>query len=195
NAVYDVRTDNPHGSSLLFGLPFVGEIMSAMMFNVGETWKRYGTPTLWANVEMPEGLNDPNGEIAERVKSSILASLRDVQLRRKKNDVADLCTTGKITLQVMGAQGETLEFTMSFRSITEQVVAKTGLPPMMLGLQWQAGERIGADQAKLLSARIDAIRKALEPELLYVVQLRQALAGKPTDVTLCWDAPTLMDAT
>jgi hypothetical protein len=57
-----------------------------------------------------------------------------------------------------------VEFTLPFRSICEQVVAKTGLPPMMLGLQWQAGERIGADQAKLLSARIDAIRQALEPD-------------------------------
>jgi hypothetical protein len=193
-AIYDARTDNPYGSSLLFGLPFVAEIMSAMMLNLGETWKRYGTPAYWGNWKPPENFNDPKGEISEGVKSSILAGLRDVQIRRSKGDIADFVTTGDVTLAVLGAQGEILEFTLPFRSICEQVVAKTGLPPMMLGLQWQAGERIGADQAKLLSARIDAIRQALEPELLYVVQLRQALAGQPMDVQLCWNAPTLIDA-
>lgn len=193
-ATYDVRTDNPYGSSLLYGIPFVGEIIADMMFNCGETWRRFGTPTLWCNVELPETLNDPEGEVSNRVTSRMLAQMRDVQIRRSKHDVADFCTTGKVSLQVMGAQGEFMEFTLPFRTILEQVVAKTGLPPMLLGLQWQAGERIGADQAKLLSARIDAIRKALEPKLLYIVRLRQALAGKPTDVKLCWKAPTLMDA-
>lgn len=194
NAIYDVRTDNPYGSSLLHGLPFTAEILAAMMFNLGETWKRYGTPTSVITYKPPENLNDPEGTETNSILSSMLAMLRDVQKRRMNNDIADVGFVGEVELNVLGAQSEVLEFPQTARAILEPIVAKLGLPPMMLGLQWQAGERIGTEQAKLLSARIDAMRQALEPELYYAVRLRQALAGKPQDVKLCWTAPTLSDA-
>ncbi len=194
NAVYDVRTDNPYGNALLSGLPFMAEILASMATGVGRTWRRFGTPTNVMTYEPPENLNDPDGTITNSIVSNMVGYLENVQRRRENGDIADLGLAGKVTLSVLGAQDATLEFTQAARTITEHIVAKLGLPPMMLGLQWQAGERIGTEQAKLLSARIDAIRRALEPELLYIVQLRQTLAGQPADVTLCWDAPTLTDA-
>ncbi len=195
-ATYDVRTDNPYGQSLFWGLPFIAEILAAMFSNLGETWKRYGTPTFSVKWKpyVPEQFNDPSGEVGTGIVTSMLATLRDVQLRRMKGDIADFAWAGDYEISVLGAQGEQLDFTLPARTVMEQLVAKLHLPPMLFGLQWQAGERIGAEQAKLLSASIDAKRAGLAPGLLYVVQMRQALAGKPTDVTLCWDAPTLQDA-
>lgn len=194
NAVYDVRTDNPYGSSLLHGLPFTAEILAAMTLNLGNTWKRFGTPINTLIMKPPEGLNDPDGEIGEGILARVLGHLRDIQKRRLNGDIADFGAFADAELGVLGAQDEVLEYPLSARAVMEPIVAKLGLPPMMLGLQWQAGERIGAEQAKLLSARIDSMRKALEPELMYVIRIRQALAGQPQDVKLCWDAPTLADA-
>jgi len=75
-ATYDVRTDNPYGQSLFYGLPFITEILSAMFFNLGETWKRFGTPTFTVRWKpySPETFNDPEGTVGSSVVTSVVTS-------------------------------------------------------------------------------------------------------------------------
>src|SRR5207237_1042949 len=44
SAVYDVRTDDPYGTSTLASLPLVGETQAKIIKSVGDTWQRFGTP-------------------------------------------------------------------------------------------------------------------------------------------------------
>lgn len=193
-AVHDVRNDSPQGNSLLYGLLFAGEIYEKLLFSLKETWTRFGTPTYHVAWTPPEGFNDPTGAKGAVVAQGFSAALTDALKSRANGDVRDFITVGDTTVSIIGANGETLDIQIPGRHLLEQIVAKTGLPPMLLGLQWQAGERIGAVQAGLVSEMIDEIRGHLEAPIRYLFRLRQALVGRPFDFQLCWEAPSLMDA-
>lgn len=192
-AVHDVQADQPHGNSLFFGLPFVAEILTSMFKDQKRIWERFGTPSYHINYEPPDEFNDPTGAKSQEYVASFMAAWNTMMESRAKGDIQDFGSAGKITVTVIGAAGETLEFVAPARAIAEQVVAKTGLPPMMLGLQWQTGERIGAVQASLLCQRIQRIREAVEPQIRYLIRLRQTLAGSDPEFEICWKDVTLID--
>lgn len=54
-----------------------------------------------------------------------------------------------------------LDSEVPVRQILEQVVAKTGIPPFMLGLSWSSTERMSSQQADMLTTEITAIRRTL----------------------------------
>jgi hypothetical protein len=191
---YDVRDDSPQGNSLLFGLPFVAEIVASMMKDVKDLWERFGNPSYHIRWKPDSQFADPTSSKSTSYLSTIMARWNQAMKQRAEGDVTDFATAGDIEVTVIGANGEELEFAVPFRTFAEQMVAKFGLPPMMLGLQWQAGERIGAHQAALLKTRVERIRRGVEAEILYLIRLRQQLAGKDDQVTLKWKAPTLIDA-
>lgn len=43
------------------------------------------------------------------------------------------------------------------RQILEQLVARTGIPPFLLGLSWSSTERMSAQQADLMTSEITAL--------------------------------------
>jgi len=192
-SVFDVQNDQPHGNSLFHGLPFVAEIVTSMLKDQRRSWERFGTPAYHIRYVPPPETNDPTGSKSQGYLSQIMAGWNAMLTSRAQGDIQDFSSAGDIEVRVIGAAGETLEFTTPFRTILEQVVAKTGLPPMMLGLQWQAGERIGAVQAGLISETVEKIRYSIAPQMNYAIRLRQLLAGRRAEFKLCWNAPTLMD--
>ncbi len=195
---HDVRNDSPQGNSLLYGLVFVCEIYARMLTSLKNTWERYGVPSYHANYEPPTGPNsgysDPTGIKGNTIAGQIAAQLEAVAASRAEGGTRDLVTVGKVMVDILGAAGAELDIVDPGRHILEQIVAKTGLPPMVLALQWQAGERIGQVQLGLLGELIDHIRDHMEASLRYLFTLRQAIVGRPFEFDLSWEAPTLMDA-
>jgi len=98
-----------------------------------------------------------------------------------------------VKVEVIGAAGEELNFTQSAQSMCEQIVAKTGLPPLIFGLPWSTTERMSSVQSGLLAEMVDRYQAVLTPPLTRLITLRQQLAGKPTDFKLTWDGANLMD--
>ena len=73
------------------------------------------------------------------------------------------------------------------------MVAKTGLPPFLLGLNWNSTERMSAQQADMLTSEIASIRRSLEPVLLRVAELWLRLHGYDDRAALCWEEVNLQD--
>ena len=192
-AAHNVHGDSPQGNSLLFGLPFVAEIITSMFKDEKRIWERFGTPSYHVRYNPPKEFNDPSGDLGQGYVAALMGLWNSMMASRANGEVQDFGTAGDVTVTVIGANGETLEFTETLRALMEQCVAVTGLPPMMLGLQWQAGERIGAVQAGLVTQRVEKIRNAVGGELSYMFRLRQQLAGRSDVFKWCWHAPTLMD--
>ena len=86
-----------------------------------------------------------------------------------------------------------LDSQVPVRQILEQLVARTGIPPFMLGLSWSATERMSAQQADLLTSEITAIRRTVEPALLRVAELWLQLHGFDDRVELEWEDIDLQD--
>jgi hypothetical protein len=81
------------------------------------------------------------------------------------------------------------------RQILEQLVAKTGLPPFLLGLNWSTTERMSTQQADLLTSELWALRRTVEPALLKICKYYLALEGLDDRVEILWDDISLQDIT
>ena len=118
--------------------------------------------------------------------SSAMAAGREGQVR-------DFVAVGDVDIKVIGADSPVLDSQVPVRQILEQLVARTGIPPFMLGLSWSATERMSAQQADLLTSEITAIRRTVEPALLRVAELWLQLHGFDDRVELEWEDIDLQD--
>ena len=84
---------------------------------------------------------------------------------------------GDVSVKVIGSDGQILDSEIPVRQILEQLVAKTGLPPFLLGLSWSSTERMSQQQADMLTTELWAIRRTVEPVLEQVCTLWLRLHG------------------
>ena len=82
--------------------------------------------------------------------------------------------------------------------IVEQLVARLGLPPFMLGLAWSTTERMATQQAEALISEIEDLRKTLEPVVCKLIDTWLAIRGLATHgkrpYELAWSDVVLHDA-
>lgn len=192
-ATHELAGDMPHGRSLLYGLPFIGEIFTSMYKDHKRLWERFGDPSYHIRYVPPATLPDPTGARSKVFLGSLMNLWNTVMQSRANGEVMDFGTAGDIEVRVIGAAGEELKFVEPMREIVSQIIAKTGLPPFLLGMQWSTTETMSAVEGGLLSEMIEQIRRQVEPELYYLIRLRQLLAGKNDHFKLCWKSPTLID--
>jgi hypothetical protein len=81
------------------------------------------------------------------------------------------------------------------RQILEQLVAKTGLPPFLLGFNWSTTERMSTQQADLLTSELWALRRSVQPALERICRTFLALEGLDTRFDIEWDDISLQDIT
>lgn len=192
-AVYDVKTDLPHGHSLLYGLPFVGEIVTAMLKDHKGIWGRFGNPSFFVNYIPPDTLADPTGSKSQGYVNAMRNMWDTMMHNRANGDIQDAVFAGDWKVNVIGANGEKMEFVTPYRELVLTLLAKTGIPPFMLGLHDATTETLSTVQAGLLTANVGEIRRSVQPQLEYAIRLRQRLAGKPDTFKLAWESPTLVD--
>jgi len=193
SAYHSMREDDPNGTSLLWSMPFMAEILIKMTKSLGSTWERFGTPRYHVNWEPPADFPDPTGTKAQAFVDGLTNQFNASLQGGISNSIQDFFSAGKVTVTVIGADGEALDFGAPVRSLEEQICAATGIPPMAFGLQWSTTERMSAVQAALLSSHIRQIRTELDEELRYLIDLRQRLVGGDREFELEWPDPTLLD--
>ena len=91
--------------------------------------------------------------------------------------------------------GRSLDAAVPVRQLLEQLVAKTGLPPFLLGLSWSCTERMSAQQADLAdNVSSGRMRRAVEPVLLrhlHAVAAGCTAGGCAPEIV--WDDISLQD--
>ena len=181
------ETEHPYGVSLLRGLPFLADILSAIYQTIGINWERCGNVRFAVTCQDSEGVN-----AAER--SRVLAEewSRAMQETRGGN-VRDFVAVGDVGIRVIGGDAPILDSEVPVRQILEQIVAKTGIPPFMLGLSWSSTERMSAQQADLLTTEITAIRRNLTPVVERICRLWLRMHGYTCGFGVVWDDINLQD--
>ena len=76
----------------------------------------------------------------------------------------------------------------------EEIVAKMGIPPFLLGLSWSSTERMSSQQADILTSELEAYRRLLNPVIEKICTLWMRLHGLEPKFTIEWDTITLQDA-
>ena len=82
---------------------------------------------------------------------------------------------------------------MRARRRVEQIVAKLGIPPFLLGLSWSSTERMSSQQADVLTSELMAYRRILEPVVLKICRTWLRLNGLSDEVAIEWDEITMQD--
>ena len=182
--------EHPYGVSMFRGMPFLAEILMKIYHTLGVNWERAGN-VRYSVVCKPEEQLDPAGarERANQIADEWARAMED----GKNGMIRDFVAVGDVQIRVIGGENPILDSEVPVRQILEQLVAKTGLPPFLLGLSWSTTERMSAQQADLLTSELWAIRRAVEPVLKKICRTYLALEGMDTRMKLVWDDISLQD--
>ena len=113
----------------------------------------------------------------------------------KTGTVRDFVAVGDVEIKVIGGESPILDSEVPVRQILEQLVAKTGLPPFLLGLNWSTTERMSTQQADILTSELWALRRTVEPVLQKICKTYLALEGLDDRVEIEWKDISLQDIT
>ncbi len=183
---------HPYGVSLFRGMPFLADILLKIYNTIGTNWERAGNIRYSVVCKGGEEL-DP-AAVQERGK--IIAGEWAKAMEDGKNGtVRDFVAVGDVEIKVIGGEAPILDSEIPVRQIMEQLVAKTGLPPFLLGLSWSTTERMSTQQADLLTSELWALRRTVEPAMLKICRTYLALEGLDNRVEIKWDDISLQDIT
>ena len=107
--------------------------------------------------------------------------------------VKDFVAVGDVQIKVIGADSPIMDSEIPVRQMLEQIVAKTGLPPFMLGLSWSSTERMSSQQADLLTSELEAYRRILTPVIEKICRMFLSRSGYSDAVEVQWSDITLQD--
>jgi len=179
------EAENPYGVSLLRSLPFLADILMKIYNTIGVNWERCGNLRFAVTCQGGEGA-------AERGK--LLAGEWSRAMRETRGgSVRDFVAAGDVDIKVIGADAPVLDSQVPVRQILEQIVAKTGIPPFMLGLTWNSTERMSSQQADMLTTEVTALRRTLTPVVERVCRLWLRMRGLTCGFRVDWDDINLQD--
>ena len=183
---------HPYGVSLFRGMPFLADILMKIYAAIGSNWERAGN-VRYSVIGKP-GENDDPAAIQER-GSQMAREWAKAMEDGKNGTVRDFVAVGDVEIKVIGGEAPILDSEIPVRQILEQLVAKTGLPPFLLGLNWTTTERMSTQQADILTSELWALRRTVEPVLVKICRTYLALEGLDDRVEVCWDDISLQDIT
>lgn len=182
-------TGKIEGTSMLQGLPFVSSILLKIYNTVGTNFDRVG------NVRYAVTYKPANDAM-----DKAYAKDRAVQIAQEwskamnsNGTVHDFVAVGDVEIKAIGADNQILDSEIPVRQMLEQIVAKTGLPPFMLGLAWSSTERMSAQQADILTSELEHYRGILEPVILKITNTFLRMKGYTAEAEVVWRDICLQD--
>ncbi|MCD7872472.1 MAG: serine/threonine protein phosphatase, partial [Clostridiales bacterium] len=179
------------GTSLLRGLPFISDVLLTIYNTIGENWKHAGN-LRYSVTYKPTG-DAVDGRLAVERANQIGRAWQEAM--SSKESVKDFVAVGDVSVKVIGADNNVLSSEIPVRQLLEQIVAKTGLPPYMLGLSWSTTERMSTQQADMLTTELEAYRRMLNPVLFKIGRKYLDINGISLPVKVSWGNITLQDET
>lgn len=190
-SVHDPQPGALYGTSALQGLPFVSNILMTIFRTTEINWERLG------NVRFAVTYKPQNDALDKAYAAERAQQIADAWSRamREENTVRDFIAVGDVQVQAIGSDNRMLSSEIPVRQLLEQIVAKLGIPPFLLGLSWSSTERMSSQQADILTSEIDAYRRELEPVVLQICETYLRFEGYDCPVEIEWEPLTLQDIT
>lgn len=179
------------GRSLLGGLPFVSDILLKIYRSVGNNFERV------ANLRYAVTYRPGSSPVDRAYSGEIAKNLADEwtgAMEGSKNGVIrDFVAVGDVDIKVIGADNQMLDTQVPVRQMLEQMVAKLGVPPFILGLQWSSTERMSSQQADILTSELEYYRGLLTPVVEKICRTHLARRGLGGAFTVEWENINLQD--
>lgn len=189
---YQPEPSHPYGVSLFRGMPFLADILMKIYQTIGINWERAGNVRYSITCKGDENM-DPS--VAQERGRQMAQAWSQAMEDGKNGVVRDFVAVGDVQIRVIGGEMPMMDSQVPVRQILEQLVAKTGLPPFLLGLNWSSTERMSAQQADILTGELWALRRTVEPVLRRICSRFLALEGLDDRLEIVWDEISLQDMT
>lgn len=176
------------GRSLLSGLPFVSSILLSIYQATGQNFDRMGN-LRFAVTYQPQGGVD--GSYAREIAQDMARQWADTM--RDNGQVKDFIAVGDVNIRVIGADNQVLDTQVPVRQMLEQIVAKLGLPPFILGLSWSTTERMSQQQAEILASELESYRELLNTVILRICRYHLNLKGLGGTLSVIWKHVSMSD--
>ena len=173
------------GVPLLAGLPFVSAILLRILQSVKNNWERAG------DVRFAVTYDPKDGQFSEESARQIADEWKKAM---RSDSVCDFVALGDVHVKAIGAESQMPDCQIPVRVILEQIVAKLGIPPFLLGISWSSTERMSAQQADILTSELEYYRAAVEPAVRKIVQTHLRLSGYSCGFRFVWEEINLQDA-
>ena len=175
-----------YGTSLLKGLPFVGDIVMRIFNAVGTNWDRVGNVRFAVSYKPGESDRSFTKERAAAIASEWSKAMRSREPR-------DFVTVGDVNIRVIGAENQIPDCEIPLKMLMQQIVAKLSIPPFLLGLSWSTTERMSVQQADILTSELDFYRGQLEGCIRRICDLYLRFSGRSVRYDINWDHVNLQD--
>ena len=183
---------HPYGVSLFRGMPFLADVLMKIFATIGSNWERAGNVRYSVICKNGENMDPAMAqEQGRQVAQEWSRAMEDA----KTGTVRDFVAVGDVEIKVIGGEAPILDSQVPVRQILEQLVAKTGLPPFLLGLNWSTTERMSTQQADILTSELWALRRTVEPVLRKICKTYLALEGLDDRLEIQWNDISLQDIT
>lgn len=183
---------NPFGVSIFRGMPFLADTLLKIYNAIGVNWERAGN-VRYSVICKGDGEMD-SATVQERGRQVAQEWARAME-DSKNGTVRDFVAVGDVQIKVIGGEAPILDSSVPVRQMLEQLIAKTGLPPFLLGLNWSTTERMSTQQADLLTSELWALRRCVQPALEKICKMYLSLEGIDPMLEIVWDDISLQDAT
>lgn len=180
---------SPLGNSLLSGLPFVSEVLMKIFDCIGTNFERLGNLRFAVTYNPPDSLLDGGfaGDRAAEIAREWSAAMSDTSA------VRDFVAVGDVKIKVIGSDNQMIDTDVPVKQMLEQIIAKLGIPPFLLGLSWSTTERMSVQQVDILTSELWYYRSILEPVILKICREFLCREGLDNEVSVVWDNISLQD--
>ena len=183
--------EQPFGVSVLRGLPSLSAILLRIYDCIGQNFDRVGN-VRYAVTYKPSSDNGDRAFARERAQQ-IAKEWSSGMQAAKNGDIRDFVAVGDVGIRVIGADNQILDTEIPVRQLLEQLVAKLGIPPFLLGLSWSTSERMSAQQCDILTSELEYYRRLIEPAIEAVCNAFLRLSGSADGLTVEWENINLQD--
>ena len=177
---------SPWGVSILRGLPFVSEVLMKVYRTVGVNWDRLGNVRFAVTCKPGQESGFSAADRARQMAAEWKKAMRS-------REVSDFVAVGDVSIKAIGSDNQLLDSDVPVRQMLEQIVAKLGLPPFLLGLNWSSTERMSSQQADVLTSELEAYRRLLTPVVKKIASTWLLVAGYSPECRVEWDEITMQD--
>lgn len=183
-ALLDQKSGTVRGTSLLEGLPFVSSVLLRIFESLKTNWERVGDVRFAVTYDPKDGIfsEESARQIADEWKKAM-----------RGDKVCDFVSVGNVSVKAIGAESRIPDCEIPVRVLLEQLIAKLGIPPFLLGISWSSTERMSAQQADILTSELEYYRAAVEPAIRRITETHLRLSGHPGGFKIVWDDINLQD--
>ena len=160
------RPGKVYGTSVLRGLPFVGDMMMKIFNAVGTNWDRVGNVRFAVSYKPGE-----NERSFTKERAALIAS--EWSKAMKSREPRDFVTVGDVNIRVIGAENQIPDCEIPLKMLMQQIIAK--------------------QQADILTSELDFYRGQLEGCIRKICDLYLRFRGSKIKYGIRWNCVNLQD--